>query len=218
MTRRLKIICSHLEKGQILADVGCDHGLVAEYALKNDLFEKVVISDISSKSLNKAQKLLEKYGDRVISIVCDGFSGYGDIVPSTSVIAGMGGEEIFSILKTAKTLSQKLVLAPQKNSHKVRSFLIENGYNITCDYTIKDDKFYDIIVAEKGKSSYSQLDILFGRDNLQKKGKDFLEKLEKERNFYNALIKSGRLNEESLLAVQKKLELIREVLNERSTN
>ena len=215
MTKRLEVICSYLGKGEILADVGCDHGLVAEYALKNDLFEKVVISDISSKSLNKAQKLLENYGDRVISIVCDGFLGYGDVIPTVSVIAGMGGEEITSILKNAPKLSNKLVLAPQKNSEKVRSFLVENGYNICCDYTIKDGKFYDVIVAKKGVSNYTELEILFGKGNLENKGSDFLEKIKKEREFYLNLLNSNQLNEENFSLVREKLNVICEVLNER---
>ena len=57
-SERIKIICSHLVKAKTFADVGCDHGYMSEYALKNGLCEKLYFSDVSKGSLKKAEKLL----------------------------------------------------------------------------------------------------------------------------------------------------------------
>ena len=213
MTKRLKIISSLIGKGEVLADVGCDHGIIAYTALKQKNFNRVIISDISAKSLEKARLLLKEFGASVKAIVCDGFCGY-DEVPSVAVIAGMGGEEIYKILSSAPQIPNKLVLSPQKNSYLVRKFLVDNGYNPVCDYTIKDGKFYDIIVAEKGSASYTENELLFGQDNIKHPSDEFIEKIKKESNFYNLLIKSGKLNDESLNEIKEKLQKNYEVLNE----
>ena len=71
---RIQIICSYLKPCYTFADVACDHGYCAEYMLKNDLCRKAVISDVSAKSLEKAEKLLSGYieNGRCRSVCCDG--------------------------------------------------------------------------------------------------------------------------------------------------
>ena len=46
------------------------------------------------------------------------------------------------------------------------------------DYTFKDVKYYDLIVCERGEDSYTQDELLFGRDNLLKKGEAFKEQIQ----------------------------------------
>ena len=179
MTERLEILYSLVTKGKIFADVGCDHGYISKAVLDDNRFEKVILSDVSSKSLQKARDLLSSYGDRVEFIVCDGFNGYSQ-VPTEAIIAGMGGEEIVKIL-SGDILPNRLILAPQKNAEKVRKTLIEKGYKILRDFTFYSaGKFYDAITAEKGVTEYSPLEILFGKENLDKKPEAFVKKILKE--------------------------------------
>ena len=90
--KRLDEIAKNIEKTDILADVGCDHGYISQKTLEKNLADKVIISDVSEKCLRKAEILLDKYikSERVISVVADGFKGY-PFKPTTAVIAGMGG-------------------------------------------------------------------------------------------------------------------------------
>ncbi len=210
MTKRLQIISSHLKGGEVFADIGCDHGLISKYVLDNDLSKKVIASDISFKSLEKAKKLLSGYGEKVEFVVSDGFKNFTDN-PNEVVIAGMGGEEICSILNDAKVLPNRLVLSPQKNTRKVREFLIRKNYKILDDYTVFDKKFYDIIVAEKGEEIYTELELIFGKTNLEKRPQDFIKKLKTERDKISNILKENKLKDDELLNY---LSLIKGILNE----
>ena len=175
--KRLKIIVSELKSVKVFADIGCDHGYVAEAMLKERKCERAIITDVSAACLKKANDLLKKdYEGRYVSIVADGFDG---VPPSDeALIAGMGGELMIDILKRAKTLPEILALQPMKNSDKVRSFLIKSGYKLIKDYIFKaEGKFYDFILAEKGEEllPYSEKEILYGRGNLRGESEDFKE-------------------------------------------
>lgn len=204
---RLEVLLSLLPNCNTLADVGCDHGLLSKYALDKGVAKSVIISDISAKSLQKAIALLKPYGDKVSSFVCDGLKAY-EGQADYAVIAGMGGEEICSILNGVKVLPNGLLLAPQKNNDKVRRLLLNLGYKILNDFTFFDSgKYYDVIKAEKGLDSYTEKEFLFGRDNLKNHPKDFISKLKREEEI---LVNAGT----SDIKVKEKLDLIREVLNE----
>ena len=212
MKSRLDVLLSLVKSCNVLADVGCDHGLLAKSALTNGVCKKVIISDISSKSLDKAIELLKPFNDKILSFVCDGFTKYEGLADS-AVIAGMGGEEICQILKGVKLLPKNLVLSPQKNTNKVRRLLLELGYKITKDFTFLDGKFYDAIQAEKGEDSYSEKEFIFGRDNLKDRPTAFIEKLKSQEVLLKSILKKPNyidINNETT----KKLQLIQEVLYE----
>ena len=188
MTERLKEIFSTIDKTSVFADVGCDHGYVAKEVLKSGKAEKVIISDISAKCLAKAENLLadEIADGRVISVVSNGFEKLPPF--DLALIAGMGGEEIISILKNAKFLPKSLVLQPMKNLPKLREFLVKIGYKILKDYVFSaEQKYYDLLVLKKGQDFLTDEEIEFGRTNLTERGKPFIDRLINEiesLNFY----------------------------------
>lgn len=188
MTERLKEIFSAIDKTSVFADVGCDHGYVAKEVLKSGKAEKVIISDISAKCLAKAENLLadEIADGRVISVVSNGFEKLPPF--DLALIAGMGGEEIISILKNAKFLPKSLVLQPMKNLPKLREFLVKIGYKILKDYVFSaEQKYYDLLVLKKGQDLLTDEEIEFGRTNLTERGKPFIDRLINEiesLNFY----------------------------------
>ena len=212
MTERMKIISSYISSGKVFADIGCDHGYISKWVLDNDRFEKVIISDISKPSLQKAIDLLKPYGDRVIAYLGDGFENF-KIIPDECLIAGMGGEEIIKILKSAKTLPYSLVLAPQKNTNKVRETLIKLGYKIINDFTFySQKKYYDLIRAEKGEDSYTLDEIEFGRDNLIKMPKAFVDKLSLEITLLQEIVDKKDALASSKDSANKRLTRLKEIL------
>ena len=213
MTKRLKTLYSLVIKGGIFADVGCDHGYVAKNALLSGDFESVIISDISKPSLEKAEKLLEPYKNKVQSIVCDGLDGYTTI-PSVVFIAGMGGEEICSIISKANFKPMQYVLSPQKNSNKVRKLLLDLGYKIDNDFTFYDKKYYDAISATIGVDSYTQNELIFGRDNLKNRTSDFLDKLNVDAKILKSVISNKNVSNSDRIEAEQKLALINGVLYE----
>ena len=137
-TRRLRVLCGELRPCARFADVGCDHGYCTQYMLERNLCRTAVISDISAGSLHKAETLLAPYiaEGRVRSVCCAGLS---DIPRDTDevLIAGMGGEEIVSILEEG-FLPPVLVLQPMKNAPKLRRFLLERGYALPLRARLRD--------------------------------------------------------------------------------
>lgn len=212
MIGRIAQICARIPKCKKLADVGCDHGYMAEYVLKHDLAEKVYISDVSAGSLKKAEKLLSRYMEAgsCVSVLADGMQG----LPSDCdcvLIAGLGGEEIVKILSEGY-LPEKFVLQPMKNAEKVRRFLVERGCCITEDDTFGEGYFYDLISGEnKGGSDYTERDFLFGRDNLRAPSLSFLHKLESEREKLLGYLGRKNLSDESRLELEARLDEIESV-------
>ncbi len=181
MTDRLKKIFSSLPDCKVFADIGCDHGYIAKAMIKSGKCEKVIVSDISEKCLDKARELLKEEIEKGLaeSVVGDGFNGV--VGADLALIAGMGGKEIISILDDAKSLPQKLLLQPMKNCPEVRKKAVEKGYKITLDFVFKSaGKYYDLIALEEGEDSLTQDEIEFGRTNLREKGKDFISRLNEE--------------------------------------
>ena len=214
MNGRLKILFNLIDSGKIFADVGCDHGKISKAVLDSGKFEKVIISDISAPSLEKAKTLLESYGDKVTAIVSDGFENFNE-TPCQAIIAGMGGEEIVKIIKSAKNLPNGLILAPQKNNDKVRKAVIELGYKILKDFTFySSGKFYDVIKAERGVDFYTEDEYLFGRDNLNEKPLGFIKKLDFEKELYLKIINDESAPLTAKQSAKGKLEKIKEILNE----
>lgn len=212
MTERLSVICSHIPKGRLFADVGCDHGYCTRYVLDNGLCERAYISDVSRESLKKAETLLSKEmaEGKCLSFCTDGMNGFPE-VPDVLLIAGMGGEEIIKIL-TEGTIPEHFVLQPMKNAEKVRAFLIERGAKIVADYTFYDGKFYDLIVGEKtGEEHYSPWEIAFGRDNLKNPSEAFLKKIRKEEKNLRKRLANPALSQPSREKLRERLYELEEI-------
>ena len=75
MTERLKEIFSNLPNCSVFADIGCDHGYMAQAMIVSGKCKKAIIADVSAKCLEKAQTLLADYIQKglVTSAVSDGF-------------------------------------------------------------------------------------------------------------------------------------------------
>ncbi len=175
MSKRFETLLSLIPDCKVFADVGCDHGYIAYEMLKNRKCDRVIASDISAECLQKAETLLrETFPDKYTAVVSDGFENVGNC--DCALIAGMGGDTIADILVAAAgRLPEYLVLQPMKNSQRVRRDLVSLGYEILRDYTFRDGKFYDVILAKKGgNETYTADDYVYGRDNLIEKSEDFV--------------------------------------------
>lgn len=164
---RIEKLCAYLEKCESFADIGCDHGYCTEYMLKNKLCKRAVISDISAKCLEKAEKLLYPYvkSGVVTSVCCNGLDKIDENTDEI-LIAGMGGEEIINIL-TSAYIPRLFVFQPMRNVREVREFLLKNDAEITTDEPFESGgKFYFVL---KGRRCgvfrpYTQAELDFGQN------------------------------------------------------
>lgn len=204
---RIAEISSYLSPCKVFADVGCDHGYLTEYMLSNSLCERAIITDISAKSLNKAEVLLKKYIDdgKCYSVCCDGISAVKDRIDEV-LIAGMGGEEIIKIFKDAY-IPESFVLQPMKNAELVRKYLIENGCSIERDDVFYDGKYYFIMSGKNsgGTKNYTESELAFGRDSL--KNEVLLGLLDEEIAKNNLYLKND-MSEENRNIVLKRLNFL----------
>lgn len=163
---RIEKLCAYLEACESFADIGCDHGYCTRYMLENKLCKTAIISDISAKCLEKAERLLSPYikSGAVTSVCCNGLEKIDENADEI-LIAGMGGEEIVSILSSAY-IPEIFVFQPMRNVREVREFLLKNGAEITVDEPFENGgKFYYVL---KGRRSgnfrpYTQAELDFGQ-------------------------------------------------------
>lgn len=153
---RLECITSMVNKCNVAADIGTDHGYVAEILLKENIAKKIIATDINKGPLSRAVEYLTDVG---LSDYCDFRLGNGLTVleekeADTIIIAGMGGELISDILNTSKNIALKtsqLILQPMTAVDKLRKYLYENGFKIIDENIVKEfHHFYFIIKAQAG--------------------------------------------------------------------
>lgn len=141
--------------GKTVCDVGCDHGKLSLYFVKSGKAEKIIATDINKMPLQKAIDLFNEHGvsDKAQFYLTDGLQGLTETDDITHVvICGLGGDTIAQIIHNAPFIREngvKLVLLPAQSGDKVRQFLFENGYSITAEHTVGENKkFYTAITAQ----------------------------------------------------------------------
>ncbi len=154
LSGRLKRICDMCGHGNVIADIGCDHGFTSITLVKSGAYKKALAMDVRTGPLERAVKNIREAGlaDHIETRLSDGFEKLKPGEADASVITGMGGELIESILTaypdTVKKLD-KLILSPQSEAERVRRTIRKLGFGITDEDALYDDgKYYEIIVAE----------------------------------------------------------------------
>ncbi|MEG1394630.1 MAG: class I SAM-dependent methyltransferase [Clostridia bacterium] len=170
LDKRLGAVIKEID-GDVLADIGCDHGKIAIAALQQGKCKRAIASDISEKSLQKAKALAEKCKiDNIEFLVSDGFAGYENIAVNVAVIAGMGGKEIVNILANEPKGIAKLILVANTDVILLRTFLLEKGKYIDKDYTIQVGRyFYNLLVVVANSNENSNANASGNSQNIDTK-------------------------------------------------
>ncbi|NLL56593.1 MAG: SAM-dependent methyltransferase [Clostridiales bacterium] len=164
LDNRLKAILKEIDNVEVVADIGCDHGKLIVSAILSQKAKKGIAVDISNESLKKAQILASEYDviDKLIFLNGDGFLPIKDNI-DIAVISGMGAREIVKIL-AQKDIANKYILVPHQDTYILRQYLRENSFFVIKDYIVKEQKFYPVIVAEKGNNNYTDREIYLGKN------------------------------------------------------
>lgn len=172
LSERLRTVAGMVTVGNVVCDVGCDHGFVPIYLVQQGISPKVVAMDLREGPLRAAREHVAAYGleGQITTRLSDGLHNFKKDEADTLICAGMGGGLMTRILNEdrEKTDSfQELILQPQSEIEKFRRFLRESGYRILDEEMVEEDgKFYQAIRAagadsgERGKET--RMDGSFG--------------------------------------------------------
>lgn len=197
--KRLTAIINEVE-GEVLADIGCDHGKVAVYATLTNKVKKAIATDVSSSSIQKAVQLAQKYGveDKITFVVGDGLSPILER-PDTIIIAGMGANEIVKIIRH-KYIDTRYIFVPHQDAHVLRTYLMQNDFCIHKDYVIgQGKKFYDIIVATKGSDNFYGLNEIYIGKN-KPFSSDYIKKLTHRKKYIQNIL--NKVEDKNKLSVE----------------
>lgn len=203
--KRLDAVLSQIDC-ETLADIGCDHGKLGAAAVTGGRARKVIFTDISAKSLQKAHDLACSLCIPFDARLGDGMTVLSPGEADCAVIAGMGAREIVHILEEGKDKCDEFVLVAHKDCPRLREFLTANGFVLEKDFKVSENgKYYDVIKAVKGSQTVGREWILLGNSDAD--NADFASFLLSEQAKYRAIIQKAT-DEKSLARAREILAAI----------
>ena len=145
LSTRLLACAGFVNKGDRVADIGCDHGYLSIHLLTQGIARSCIASDVAKGPLQSAKDNARKFGvqENITFHLSDGVQS----IPrdfDTLVCAGMGGDTMIHILESAPWLRDekyRLILQCQSKRPELRKWLYENGFAIRRETLAKDGKF-----------------------------------------------------------------------------
>lgn len=217
LTNRLQMVLSLIDKDDIIADIGTDHGYLLMYAFNKGVKLAQGIENKQGPYTRACLNLNEQIKKGICTITLS--SGLNDVLPmvDTIVMAGMGGELIVDILTenldVAKRM-KKIILCPNKKNYELRKYLSENGFLIEKELITQEANFfYEAFLVKPVNDIVKLTDIEceFGPYLLKYKNDVFKAKWCFRLNQYMNIIH----NSDCVIPdIEKKVQQIKEVLND----
>ncbi|WKN28746.1 tRNA (adenine(22)-N(1))-methyltransferase TrmK [Apilactobacillus kunkeei] len=226
LSQRLKVVADFVPQNSRVADIGSDHAYLPVYLMKQKQIEFGIASEVAKGPLDNAIQEIKAEGlsNRIDTRLADGLLS---VQPEDKIdcvtIAGMGGTLIKNILENGKShLSgdELLILQPNVGEDRLRTWLMNNQYEISDETILREDGHtYEIIVAKKTDETvkYSQQEIKFGPYLLKQHSDVFVEKWENEIERIEMVIQQMNLAKhdkpvDKINSMKKEIEEIKEVL------
>lgn len=220
---RLETVAKYVPKESRLADIGSDHAYLPSYLVKNGQISFGIAGEVAKGPYQSAEKnvMAEGLSEKIVVRLGDGL----DVIQPGEVdcitIAGMGGSLIANILENGKEKLQfvkRLVLQPNINAIAIRSWLVENNWELIAEEIIEEDgKIYEILAAEKGEPlrPYSgvqvELGLLVGPFLLKRREKAFKKKWAQEKKNWQRIYEQLEVAAPSAETEEKKQELVKKI-------
>ena len=224
LSKRLQAVADLVSEGQVVADVGTDHGYIPIYLLETKKCETAIAMDINKGPLLRAKEHIAEHGltQKIQVKLSDGVEALSVGECDCVVVAGMGGALAVKIMEEGREIFKSLkefVLQPQSELAKVRQYLWENEYCVIAeDMVLEDGKFYPMMKVKTGLSNpYSQVELHCGRELLAQNHPVLKMFLEKEMQTKKMILKnleseSGEHIENRKKELQEELLLVKEAL------
>lgn len=154
--------CAHfIPPGAVVADIGCDHGYLGIYLLKQNIAKRVIAADVREGPLACVVRNAEKF-DCTAQMSFHLSDGVQNIPRDFDCIvcAGMGADTMISILDAAPWLRNahyRLILQCQSKTHELRRYLSCHGWRITEEAVLQDGRFLYTIMDVSYQPEHSVL-------------------------------------------------------------
>lgn len=226
LSDRLQRISQFVTGGNILADIGTDHGYIPIYLVENGTIPYAYACDVKDGPLERARDHIMEHSleDKIETVKSDGLEKLHKNQADTILIAGMGGALTVEILKAGSEVldtAKELIVSPHSELNIVRKYLDGIGYEVVDEDMIIDAGKYYVVMKWVKKDRevfpYTECELFYGRILLKNNnhilyGYLNLEKLNFER-IYEKLLKSD--NEEAVKRrrdIGERLKIINEAL------
>ena len=188
LSNRLKAVASFVDEGAVVADIGSDHAYLPCFLIHTKKVKKAIAGEVAKGPYESAVKNVRREGlsDAITVRLADGlFAIEENDAVDTVTIAGMGGPLIAYYFRKRQRTSvynvKRIIAQPNIYARAIREWAVSNEWKIVNEHILKEDgKIYEIIVLEKGQSTYNELELMAGPFLLASKTDVFLEKWESE--------------------------------------
>lgn len=163
LSKRLLMSASMVTKGNVVADIGCDHAHTDIYLVKEDIAPRAIAMDVGEGPLSHARANIKLFGlsEKIETRLSDGLEMLEANEADTLIIAGMGGTLTTLILEKKPEVVaslKELILQPQSDPALVRRLIKKMGFEIVCeDMCIEDGKFYNTMKAMRSAGTTNEL-------------------------------------------------------------
>ena len=168
LSERLNAVKEYVPQGSVVADIGADRGELSLELISSGIAPKVILADISAKSLERAKVLFGEREERSKAEfrVGDGLKVLSPNEVDVAVFAGMGGPTICMILENSPSVVSSLkgmIIQAMGNSDKVRETLLSMGFMLRGETMIEEEgQFYFILYAVPGHQELDETEIFAG--------------------------------------------------------
>ena len=161
LSPRLQLLADWVPQGARFADVGTDHAYLPVWLTLHGRVTSAIASDLRKGPLERARETGRTYGAEGIDYrLGDGLAFIRPEEADTIVIAGMGGENIASILAAAPWTADgahTLLLSPHTKAEELRLFLMDHGYAIRREALVQDrGTLYPVMEVTAGEMTLTQ--------------------------------------------------------------
>lgn len=156
LSLRLQTVADLLPKGCICADIGCDHGMLSEALLRQQIASAVIAVDVSEPSLAKAARRLAAHDlrDRAQTRLGDGFLALEPGEADCAVLAGLSAGTIRTLLENGESVRAQMrciVVQPMSHPEVLRAALPSLGLRLADERLVCDaGRYYCVLRLEPG--------------------------------------------------------------------
>ncbi|MFI3172447.1 MAG: class I SAM-dependent methyltransferase [Eubacteriales bacterium] len=230
LSQRLQAVSDMIEPGKIVADIGTDHGYIPIYLIQSGKCTRVFAMDINEGPYLRAKYHVAGYGldKQIITRQSDGMKALCAGEATAIIIAGMGGGLVIKILDQDRRLwgdLQEIVLQPQSEIDRVRTYLSENAWKIIEENMVYEDgKYYPMMKAIRGQDTpYTKAELQYGRYLIKGKHPVLIQFINKEIAVKEEVVKSlknkvGEHIEHRMKELREELEVAYEVQRNLTTD